>query len=133
MSIRVKNSQLTTDAIQSINNLLDLNINATAAFRLTRIIKELSSIVEDKVKMERRILDKYVEKDESGNPVKPKDENGNEISDSVNILNMDEFTKEMSQLMELENEIGYDPIKFEDLQLETAKVKDLMKIEFLFV
>lgn len=133
MSIRVKNSQLTSETIQSINTLLDLDINATAAFRLTRIIKELSSIVEDKVKMERKILDKYVEKDANGNPVKPKDQNGNEISDSVNILNMESFTSEMSQLMELENEIGYEPIKFEDLKLETAKVKDLMKIEFLFV
>lgn len=133
MSIRVKNSQLTSETIQSINTLLDLDINATAAFRLTRIIKELSSIVEDKVKMERKILDKYVEKDANGNPIKPKDQNGNEISDSVNILNMESFTSEMSQLMELENEIGYEPIKFEDLKLETAKVKDLMKIEFLFV
>lgn len=133
MSIKVKNSQLTSETVQAINGLLDLDIAATAAFRLTRIIKELSSIVEDKVKMERKILDKYVERDVSGNPVKPKDQNGNEIADSVNILNMEEFTKEMSQLMELENEIAYEPLKFEELKLETAKVKDLMKLEFLFV
>ena len=133
MSIKVKNSQLTSETVQAINGLLDLDIAATAAFRLTRIIKELSSIVEDKVKMERKILDKYVEKDASGNPIKPKDQNGNEIADSVNILNMEEFTKEMSQLMELENEIAYEPLKFEELKLETAKVKDLMKLEFLFV
>jgi len=132
MAIKVKNFQLTSDSIQSINNLLELDINATAAFRLTRIIKELSSIVDDKVKMEKRILDKYVEKDGSGNPVRPKDENGNEIEDSVNITNMEEFSKEMSELMQMENEISYEKIKFEELKLETAKVKDLMKIEFLF-
>lgn len=132
MSIKVKNAQLNADTIQSINSLLELDINATAAFRLTRIIKELSSIVDDKVKMERKILDKYVDKDESGNPVKPKDENGNTIDGSVSISNMEEFNKEMFQLMEFESEIGYDKIKFEDLQLQTAKVKDLMKIEFLF-
>lgn len=132
MAIRVKNFQLTADAIQSINNLLELDINAAAAFRLTRIIKELSSIVDDKVKMEKRILDKYIEKDGSGNPIRPKDESGNEIPDSVNITNMDDFTKEMTLLMDMENEISYERIKFEDLKLETAKVKDLMKIEFLF-
>ena len=34
--------------------------------------------------------------------------------------------------MEIENEIPYDKIKFEELNLTTAKVKDLMKLEFLF-
>jgi len=132
MGIKVKNAQLTQDAVGALNTILELDINATAAFRLTRIIKELSSIVDDKIKMEKRILDKYVEKDESGNPIRPKDESGKEIENSVNILNMDAFTQEMNQLMEIENEIPYDRLKFEDLKLETAKVKDLMRIEFLF-
>lgn len=132
MGIKVKNAQLTQDAVGALNTILELDINATAAFRLTRIIKELSSIVDDKIKMEKRILDKYVEKDENGNPIRPKDENGKEIENSVNILNMDAFTQEMNQLMEIENEIPYDRLKFEDLKLETAKVKDLMRIEFLF-
>lgn len=132
MSIKIKNSQLTQETVVSINTLLDLDISASAAFRLSRIIKELSSIVEDKVKMERKILDKYVEKDELGNPVKPTDQNGREIEGSVNIVNMEEFTREMSSLMDIENEIPYDKIKFEDLQLKTAKVKDLLKMEFLF-
>jgi hypothetical protein len=132
MSIIVKNSQLSSETIQSLNTLIDLDINATAAFRLTRIIKELSSVVDDKLKMEKRILDKYVEKDESGNTIRPKDESGNEVEGAVNITNVEEFTKEMTSLMEIENEIPYDKIKFEELNLTTAKVKDLMKLEFLF-
>ena len=132
MSIIVKNSQLSSETIQSLNTLIDLDINATAAFRLTRIIKELSSVVDDKLKMEKRILDKWVEKDESGNVIRPKDESGNEVEGAVNITNVEEFTKEMTSLMEIENEIPYDKIKFEELNLTTAKVKDLMKLEFLF-
>ena len=34
--------------------------------------------------------------------------------------------------MSIENEIGYDKINFEDLNLKTARVKDLIKLEFLF-
>jgi len=132
MSIKVKNSQLNSDTIQAINNLMDLDINAGVAFKLSRIIKEISSIVDDKVKMEQRILDKWVQKDEEGNPVLGKDESGKEIEGSVNITNMEEFTKEMNTLMQVDNEIPFEKINFEDLDLKTAKVKDLLKLDFLF-
>lgn len=132
MSIIVKNSQLNNDAIQALNTLIELDINASIAFKLTRIIKEISSIVDDKLKMEKRIFDKWVQKDENGNPVSAVDENNNVIEGAVNITNVDEFTKEMSALMDVENEIPFDVIKFEDLNLQTAKVKDLIKLEFLF-
>ena len=132
MSIIIKNSQLGPETMESLNKLTDLDINAAIAFKLTRIIKEISSIVEDKVKMERRILDKYSEKDEEGNVISPKDEQGNLIQGAVNITDMDSFSSEMKDLMEVESEIVYERINFEDLNLKTAKVKDLMKLEFLF-
>jgi hypothetical protein len=132
MSIIIKNSQLGPETMESLDKLTDLDINAAIAFKLTRIIKEISSIVEDKVKMERRILDKYSEKDEEGNIINPKDGQGNPIQGAVNITDMDNFSSEMKDLMEVESEIGYERINFEDLNLKTAKVKDLMKLEFLF-
>ena len=132
MSIIIKNSQLGPETMESLDKLTDLDINAAIAFKLTRIIKEISSIVEDKVKMERRILDKYSEKDEEGHIINPKDEQGNLIQGAVNITDMDSFSSEMKDLMEVESEIGYERINFEDLNLKTAKVKDLMKLEFLF-
>ncbi len=132
MSIIVKNSQLSNETIQALNTLIELDINASVAFKLTRVIKEISSIVDDKLKMEKRILDKWVEKDENGKPVIPKDEKGEPVEGAVNITNVDEFTKEMSTLMDVENNIPFDKVNFEDLNLQTAKVKDLIKLEFLF-
>lgn len=132
MSIKVKNVQLNADTIDALNKLIDLDINASIAFRLTRIIKELSSIVDDKVKMERRILEKYSQKDENGVVVQPKDSQGNPIDGAVNITDMEAFSKEMNDLMELENDIGYEKVNFEDLKLQTAKIKDLIKLDFLF-
>jgi len=132
MPIRIKNSQLSSETIEALNKLIDLDINASVAFRLTRIIKEVSSIVDDKVKMERRILEKFSEKDENGTIIQPKDEEGNNIPGAVNITNMEDFSREMSDLMEIENEVPYEKINFDDLNLQTAKVKDLIKLEFLF-
>ncbi len=132
MPIVIKNSQLNNETIDALNKLIDLDINASVAFRLTRIIKEVSSIVDDKLKMEKRILDKYSQKDDTGNVVVPKDDNGNPIQGAVSITNMEAFSSEMNDLMEVENEIAYERINFEDLNLQTAKVKDLIKLEFLF-
>lgn len=132
MSIILKNSQLNDDTISALNMLIDLDINATAAFRLMRIIKELSSILDDKIKMEKRILDKWTAKDENGNPTLALDENGSKIEGAVNISDSEAFSKEMSALLEIENEVPYERIKFEELNLQTAKVKDLIKLDFLF-
>jgi hypothetical protein len=132
MSILIKNIQLNDDTISAINILIDLDINAKSAFRLTRIIKELSSILEDKNKMEKRILDKWTVKDENGVPTPAKDSDGNIIEGAVNISDSIAFSDEMAALMDIENEIPYEKISFEDLNLQTAKVKDLMKLDFLF-
>jgi hypothetical protein len=69
MSFKVKNLQLSNDALQVLNTLIEQDINASAAFKLTRILKYMSSIVEDKVQMEKKIFDKWTQKDEDGNPV----------------------------------------------------------------
>ena len=132
MSIIVKNSQLNTETVNALNFLIDLDIKASTAFRLSRIIKEISSSVEDKLKMEKRILDKWVEKDEDGNPKQALDNNGQVIEGAVNLTDPESFTQEMQSLMDIENEIPFEKINFEDLELQTAKVKDLMKLEFLF-
>ena len=83
--------------------------------------------------MEKRILDKWVEKDEDGNNIPAKDNDGNVVDGAVNITNVESFTEEMKDLMDIENEIPYDKINFEELNLQTAKVKDLIQLEFLFI
>lgn len=131
--IRVKNSQLTNETVSALNNLIELDINAKLAFRLMRIIKEVSSLVDDKVKLEKRIFEKFVERDENGNPIQPTDENGQFIPGAVKIIDIEKFNSEMYDLMSIENEIDYEPVNFDDLNMDTAKIKDLIKIEFLFV
>jgi hypothetical protein len=130
--IIVKNSQLNNETVSALNKLVEMDINAKLAFRLMRIIKEISSLVEDKLKLEKKIFERWVEKDADGNPVQATDESGNVIPGAVKIKDMEAFNQEMYDLMTIENEVGYEQVDFDDLNLETAKIKDLMKIEFLF-
>lgn len=131
-NILIKNVQLNNDTIDALNKLIVMDINANVAFKLMRIIKEISSLLEDKIKMERRIVDKWTKKDDAGNPVQPKDEAGNLIEGSIQIADVNAFNVEMSEFLSMENEIAYEKIKFEDLKLQTASVQDLMKLDFLF-
>lgn len=132
MSFKIKNSQLNNEALAAINNLLESDIDAVSAFKLTRIIKFISPIVEDKLTAEKKIYDKWANVDENGKYVLAKDDEGNEIPDTIILKDVDAFSKEMSELYQVENDIPFERIKFEDLKLQTAKVKDLIKIDFLF-
>lgn len=128
MSIVVRNSDLNEETLAALNKLVDVDINASVAFKLMRIIKEITSIVDDRNKMKQRVINKHAEKNEEGNVIIVKDGN---VGD-VNIKDMDAFSADMANLMSIENEIGYEKINFEDLNLQTARVKDLMRLEFLF-
>ena len=132
MSFKIKNSQLSNEALSAINKLLEADIDAVAAFKLTRIIKFISPIVEDKLTSEKKIYDRWAKKDDQGNFSLAKDDQGNDIPDTVVLSDIDSFTKEMSELYQVENDIPFDKIRFEDLKLQTAKVSDLIKIDFLF-
>ena len=130
--ITIRNSQLTPEAVSALNNLVDLEINAKLAFRLMRIIKEVTSLVEDKTKIEKKIFEKWVQRDQFGNPVQAQDEFGNPIPGAVMITDVESFNRDMADLMTIENELPFERVNFEDLGLSTAKIKDLMKIDFLF-
>jgi hypothetical protein len=132
MSFKVRNSQLSNEALQSLNNLIEQDINASVAFKIMKVVKFISSIVESKVEAEKKIFEKWTRKDQNGEVERPKDDEGNIINDAVMITDVDAFSKEMSDLLNIENEIPFDKINFEELQLKTIKIKDLAKIEFLF-
>jgi len=131
--ITVKNSQLNNETVSILNNLMEMDIKASGAFRLMRIIKELSHIIEDKLTMEKKILNKWAYRDDNGGYMPVLGEDGSVIPGAIKITNIIKFEEEMSGLLSVENILSYDKIKFEELNLgETLKIKDLMKIEFIF-
>lgn len=131
--ITIKNSQLSQDTVTALNAIIDLDIKAGEAFKLMRMLKDLSSIIEDKTKLEKRIFEKYVERDSTGNPVEAVDNEGKIIPNAVKITDTFSFNKEMEELMSVENTLSHEKLNFDDLNLNSnVKVKDLLKIDFLF-
>jgi hypothetical protein len=131
--ITIKNLELNNEAVDALNNLMDMNIKAGPAFKLMRIIKEISTLVQDKLKMEQKILEKHIERELDGNPVKVFDENQQLLEGAVKIKDMEKFKEEMESLLSSETTLNLDPIPFEDLGLDTIKIKDLLKINFIFI
>jgi hypothetical protein len=128
-----KNTQLSNNTVYVINYLLDLEIKSVAAFKLARIAKNLSSIIEDKNMAEKRIYDKWVILDENGKPMPVKDENGDIIPNVVSVKDAKEYNKEMYELMNYENKIDLPKLTFEELGVDfNIKPKDLLSIEFIF-
>ena len=115
MIIRI--SQLTNDVVSVLNNLIDMDIKASSAFKLMRIIKDLSVSVEFKLKSEKKILEKWSEKDVNNNLIPVYDNDGNILQGAVKIINMQEFEKDMADLLNIEIDIPYDKLNFEDLGL----------------
>ena len=106
-----------------------MNIKASAAFKLMRIIKELSSIVEDKLKAEKKIINKWIEFDSNGNPVPVFDSNNNIIEGAVKVINIPSFEQEMKELLDMENTLVSTKVNFDSMGLEDSlKIKDLLKI-----
>ena len=130
--IKIKNTQLNNETVEALNNLIEMDINAKSAFRLMRIIKDVSTLLEDKVKAEKKIFDKYLEKGPDGNPIQATDEQGKVIEGAFRLTSLEGFNQEMNELMSFENNIQHDTINFDDLNLDTVKIKDIMKIDFLF-
>ena len=130
--IEFKNYQLTSDVIKNLNDLIELEINASPAFKLMKIIKELSFIIECKVKTEEKIINKYLERDINNNPIPALDENGNISENMFKVKDINSFNNEMSELNETFNTLNYDKIKFEDLGLEKLKIKNFLKLDFIF-
>ena len=132
--IRVKNVQLDSEAIVILNEIVEMDISAVAAFRLMKIIKELDEIVKNRQQSELNLVKRYAVTNEDGSLKVPTDNDGNPVQGTFEIAeeNTEEFNNQINELLEYENEIDFEPIRFEELGMEKISVKKLMKLDFLF-
>jgi len=130
--IKVKNSELNQDTIESINAFISMEIDATCAFRISKIIKDLSPIVDSKTETETNLIKKWAIKDDDGNIVQGTDENGQVIEGSFKVSDPEGYRDEYSEFLGYVNELNHNPIKFDDLRLDKVSTQYLMKIGFLF-
>jgi hypothetical protein len=118
----ISNKDLNDNTIKSLTELLDKDISPKSAFDLLKISSVLEELVSNKNTVQNKILQKYARRSQD-NPEQL-------IVDKENI---DNFQKEMEELMNIEHEINMDKIKVEDLQLSSnIKTKTLGSLSFLF-
>ena len=132
--IKVKNVRLDAEAIGILNELIELDISAVAAFKLAKIVRELDNIVTIKNEREVSLIKKYAKVDEDGNIIEGKNGEGNPVPNTFEIKDgeAENFNKEMDELLNFENELTFEKLSIEELNLDKFSAKKIMKIDFLF-
>lgn len=132
--IKVKNRRLDTDAIGILNELIELDISAVAAFKLAKIVRELDNIVTIKNEREVALIKKYAKTNEDGTIIEGKNAEGNPVPNTFEIKEgkAEDFNKEMEELLFFENELSFEKLSIEELNLDKFSAKKIMKIDFLF-
>jgi hypothetical protein len=132
--ITVKNKRLDAETIKILNELIELDISAVAAFKLAKIVRELDSIVSIKNEREVATIRKYAKTDDDGNIIEGKNAEGQTIPGTFEIQEGkgEEYSKEMEEFLNAENELPFEKLKIEELNLEKFSAKKVMKIDFLF-
>jgi len=132
--IKVKNRRLDSEAIVILNELIELDISAVAAFKLAKIVKELDNIVTIKNEREVALIKKYAKVDEEGNIIEGKNASGEAVPNTFEIKDGEgeSFNKEMEELLNFDNELIFEQLSIEELNLDKFSAKKIMKIDFLF-
>lgn len=100
-----------------ISGVLDKRIPIRVAYALQKNYKNIQEIMEIAAKRQEQIINEYAKKDENGEFIHPKDEEGNELKDQISIdeNRLSEFAKVMGELENEDIDIDVTTIKLADL------------------
>jgi hypothetical protein len=102
--MKVSNFQL-VNSIETLNYLMTQKIDISASFQLLLITEKINDRLKVFEQCKKIIFDKYIVKDEKGQVVNAKDEQGNVLKDKVLFNNSEEFQKEYNELLAVELEL----------------------------
>lgn len=108
-------------AVDPLNRLMDMDLPARKAFKVMRLVDELSEQVERYNKLRGELFKKY------GEAVV--DQDGNSTGQlQVPHEKSEEFSREHSELLQEEVEIAAPVLTFDDLEEVSIKPKDLVRL-----
>jgi hypothetical protein len=129
--MKIKNFQVFDEMNQAaVNDLLKKDLVGATALKVVRIARKLDEFLKDINKAIAIIREKYTAKDENGNPIHP-EENGVILTDRVKITNPQEFNKELSEILAVENEIDGDMISEDEIKGVKISPKTIMVLSWL--
>lgn len=121
-------------ALNAIGELDQDEFSTKAAFRLASIAKSLSSAAETYQEQREKILEKYTETDDDGNPVHPEDDDGNIQEDQIKLTDTEAFNQEMTDLAQeevgvnLRVDASIEMFDDEDVKLNPSKLTPLLAV-----
>lgn len=131
--IKIQSFQL-KPMVDSLQNLYEKDLSISLSYKISKIKKTFVSHFEDFEEQRNKLIQKHAKKDKKGNPVAPKDEQGNELQDQVQIEDLDAFYKDLSELgteeieVDLPVEVALDDLEKEELKLKPNIIEGLLPV-----
>ena len=122
--MKLTNKQI-IDAVPALNKLMNEKLQAKTAFTIAKNVQTLSKIVEKIENTKNEKINKWIEKDEKGNPIKDTNKNAYKLKKD-NKLN-----EEIQTLFKEENEINIDKINLEELKDIKIEPNTLISINWM--
>jgi len=110
------------DSVTPLNEIITLDFPVKYSFRLAKLAKSLTADLEMATEKDQSLISKYGTQDEE-----------NEGQWKIDQENIEEFSKQRSELMSEEIEIDFEPISLSDVGDISIKPKDLMLLDSFFV
>jgi hypothetical protein len=129
--MKIKNFQVFDEMNQAaVNELMKNDLVGATALKVVKVARKLDEFLADINKSVQIIREKYMEKDEKGNPIHPV-ENGVVIKDRIKISDPASFQKELAEILSVENEIEGEQITEEEIKGVKISPKNLMVLGWL--
>ncbi len=111
--------RILVEATEAIQKLLDLRLPSKTSFKIQRSLRPILSELETFENERKALIQRFAQPDDDGRLQIPPDK-------------MDEFLKEMNDLLDVEIDLSVSKISIEELGDTEMSVRDLLLLEFLF-
>ena len=128
--MKITNKQV-LEAVDGLNELTELKLPVKAAFKLTKITKDLQKVIDSYNEVLKKLQEEHVQRDEEGNQIMLDDPENPNVKRLV-FSDRDAFNKAYAELLEIENEVNFSPIPVEELGDVEISSAALFKTDWLF-
>ena len=129
--MKIKNFQVFDEVNQkAVDELMQKDLAGATALKVVKVARKLDEILKDIHQAIKVMREKYILKDEKGQPVHP-EEAGVIQTNRVKLSDPIAFNKELSEILSVENEIEGEQITADEIKGVNISPKTLIILEWL--
>ena len=115
------------NSIEGVKILLDAEVSYATGLKITKNIQALESILAEYATEERKLAEKYFEKDETGNYIINEGGTGFKLTPET----ADQYRNDLQALLHFENEVTVYKLSMRELENVIIKPRFIMLIDFM--